>query len=210
MAHLVPHEFFRYLLVAPFPHLTTLKVSGLAFASWGEARLLFDHPEAGWTGWAWMLLAGLFVWGVALCQADALSRYREFKRVRRMLVRHGFSPRIFRLVATSRCQRDAALQAARETGCTPQARQVYRELGYRWYHILPDAIVANPLFFFHPRFLRSTFIPAKCRCSASFRPPRHDRQPLLVSETNMARSRPAQSSSGVPANCRLARRSVKR
>jgi hypothetical protein len=51
--------------------------------------------------------------------------------------------------------------AARETGCRAQARSVFRELGYRWYHILPDAIVANPFSFFHPRFLRSTFVPGK-------------------------------------------------
>ena len=64
-------------------------------------------------------------------------------------------------VASSRCQRDAALLAARQAGCRDQARRVFRDLGYRWYHILPDAIVANPLYFFHPRFLRSTFVPGK-------------------------------------------------
>ena len=58
-------------------------------------------------------------------------------------------------------ERDAALLAARETGYRAQARHVFRELGYRWYHILPDAIVANPITFFHPRFLRSTFVPGK-------------------------------------------------
>lgn len=163
MIRLLCHELFRYLLAAPFPHLTTLKVTGLAFLSWGEAWDMLLQPDADWTRWAWLLLAMLFAWGMVLCQADALSRYREFKRVRRMLVRYGFCPRIFRLVASSRCQRDAALQAARETGCTSLARQVYQELGYRWYHILPDAIVANPLFFFHPHFLRSTFIPGKRR-----------------------------------------------
>lgn len=163
MVRLFLHELVRYLLVAPFPHLTTIKVSGLACVSWCEARFVLSQPEAGWGGWAWLVLAGFFAWGVLLCQADALSRYREFKRVKRMLARHGFSPRIFRLVAVSRCQRDAALLAARETGCRAQARRVFRDLGYRWYHILPDAIVANPFFFFHPRFLRTTFIPGKRR-----------------------------------------------
>jgi len=161
MLRLIFQELTRYLLVAPFPHLTTLKVSGLAFLSWGEARVMMDQSETDFWAFGWLLLAGLFVWGVVLCQADALSRYREFKRVKRMLARYGFSPRIFRLVASSRCQRDAALLAARETGCNPLARKIYQELGYRWYHILPDAIVRNPFYFFHPRFLRSTFIPGK-------------------------------------------------
>jgi hypothetical protein len=161
MARFLPHELARYFLAAPFPHLTTVKVSSLAVVAGAEARLILTQSELSWLGWFWLVLAGLFTWGVVLCQADALSRYREFKGVRRMLARYGFSPRIFRLVATSRCQRDAALLAARETGCRAQAKRLFRELGYRWYHILPDAIAANPLFFFHPRFLRTTFIPGK-------------------------------------------------
>lgn len=154
-------ELARYVLAAPFPHLTTVKVSGLAVLSGCEARLVLQQPDYPWAVGLWVVLTALFAWGVVLCQADALSRYREFKRVRRMLARHGFRPRIFRVVAASRCQRDAALLAARESGCRAQAKCVFREWGYRWYHILPDAIVANPLFFFHPRFLRSTFIPGK-------------------------------------------------
>ncbi|NLW80970.1 MAG: hypothetical protein GXY42_04775 [Desulfovibrionales bacterium] len=161
MLGIVVSEASRYLRAAPFPHLTTVKVSSLAMVAGAEARLVLAQPEMSWLGWLWLALTGLFAWGVVLCQADALSRYREFQRVRRMLSRHGFCPRIFRLVASSRCQRDAALLAARETGCRAQAKRVFRELGYRWYHILPDAIVANPLCFFHPRFLRSTFIPGK-------------------------------------------------
>ncbi|SFL95660.1 hypothetical protein SAMN05421830_11027 [Desulfomicrobium norvegicum] len=154
-------ELFRYLRVAPFPHLTTLKVSALAALSGCEAWLFLEQPEFSWAAWVWIGLTGLFAWGVVLCQADAFSRYREFKRLRRLLRRYGFRPGLFRLVAASRCQRDAALLAARETGCRAQARHVFRELGYRWYHVLPDAIVANPFIFFHPRFLRSTFVPGK-------------------------------------------------
>lgn len=154
-------ELLRYLQVAPFPHLTTVKVSALAALSACEAWVFFEQPEFSWVAWVWIVLTGLFGWGVVLCQADAFSRYREFKRLRQLLRRYGFRPGIFRLVAASRCQRDAALLAAHETGCRAQARNVFRELGYRWYHILPDAIVANPLVFFHPRFLRATFVPGK-------------------------------------------------
>lgn len=161
MTRLVLQELFRYLLAAPFPHLTSLKVSGLALLSWAEACHVLAQPDSSWAIWIWFVLTALFVWGVVLCQADALSRFREFKRVRRMLARYGFCPRIFRLVASSRCQRDAALLAAREAGCRAEARGIFQELGYRWYHILPDAIVANPLYFFHPRFLRSTFLPGR-------------------------------------------------
>ena len=155
------NEVLRYLRAAPFPHLTTIKVSSLAVIAGVEAHFVLTQPEMSWIGWLWVVLTGLFAWGVVLCQADAFSRYREFKRLRRLLLRYGFRPGLFRLVAASRCQRDAALLAARETGYRAQAKRVFRELGYRWYHILPDVIMANPLYFFHPRFLRSTFIPGK-------------------------------------------------
>lgn len=155
------NELVLYVQVAPFPHLTTLKISGLAVATGSEARFVLLQPDISWMDWGWLIMTALFAWGVILCQADAFSRYREFKRLRRLLARYGFRPRVFQRVATSRCQRDAALLAARETGYRPQARRVFQELGYRWYHILPDAIVANPLYFFHPKFLRSTFVPGK-------------------------------------------------
>lgn len=157
----ISHALRHYLLAAPFPHLTTLKIAGLAFLSWAEARLLLEQPEAHLIGWVWGGLFVLFAWGVVLCQADALARYHEFKRVYRMLARFGFCPRILRPMSTSRCQRDAALLAAREAGCQEQVKHVFHALGYRWYHILPDAIVANPFFFFHPHFLRNTFLPGK-------------------------------------------------
>jgi len=76
-------------------------------------------------------------------------------------MRYGFRPRIFKPVATSRCQRDAALHAARKTGVTRQTKAYFAQMGYRWYHILPDQIVRNPLSFFSPSFLRTTFLPAK-------------------------------------------------
>jgi len=155
------YELLRYLRAAPFPHLTTVKILALAVLAGCEAWLVLQQTESLRAAWIWVGLTLLLGWGVVLCQADALSRYREFKRLRRLLARYGFRPGIFRLVAASRCQRDAALLAAREAGCRVQARGVFQELGYRWYHILPDAIVAKPLYFFHPRFLRSTFLPGK-------------------------------------------------
>lgn len=150
----------RYVRVAPFPHMTTISMALLALFFGLEARLLTGagNPLLGGIFW---VLSALFAWGVLLCQADAVSRFREFKRVRATLKRYGFSPRILRPVSSSRCQRDAALLAAAETGFRAQAHRYFAALGYRWYHILPDKIVANPLHFFHPHFLRSTFLPRK-------------------------------------------------
>lgn len=150
----------RYLRAAPLPHATG-GVSALIGGGWIRAALetlaeetlaagvLLCLPASGWFGLA------------LLCGADGLSRYREYRRVRRMLHRWGFTPRLLRPLATSRCQRDAAMQAAREAGCAEMAHAYYHGLGYRWYHLLPDRVAANPLVFLDARFLRATFLPGK-------------------------------------------------
>lgn len=150
----------RYVRVAPFPHITTLSMAGLSLLCGAEASFETETGNAA-TGALFWLLSCLFAWGILLCQADALSRFREFKRIRAILRRYGFKPRVLHPVSSSRCQRDAALLAASETGFRGQAHRYFTELGYRWYHILPDRIVSNPLYFFHPDFLRHTFMPRR-------------------------------------------------
>ncbi|MDQ7836515.1 MAG: hypothetical protein RDU24_14130 [Humidesulfovibrio sp.] len=151
----------RYLFrVAPLPHATgSLSVMvgaglahfGLELLAQGAllAGLCLALPATGWFG------LGL------LCLADGYCRYREYRRLKRMMSRWGFHPRLLLPVAASRCQRDAALAAASETGHLRSARAQFRELGYRWYHLLPDSTVDNPLRFFSPDFLRVTFLPGK-------------------------------------------------
>ena len=109
----------------------------------------------------------LFCFSVALCSfADGVCRYREFCRFKRVFRRYGFRPRIVSRGAASRCQRDAILFAAAETGHKHHARLFFHALGYRWYHLLPDGIILKPWHFFRPDFIRSTFLPGKnVRCS---------------------------------------------
>ena len=150
----------RYIKVAPFPHATTLTLLFVATTLYLEARFILNNGVSFYAT-ALFVLSGFFGWGVILCQADAFSRFREFKRIKAIFSRKGFNPRILKVVSTSRCQRDAALLAAKEAGFKHHARRYFKELGYRWYHILPDAIVKNPLYFFNPRFLQTTFLPRK-------------------------------------------------
>ncbi|QJB58330.1 hypothetical protein HFN16_01640 [Pseudodesulfovibrio sp. zrk46] len=116
-----------------------------------------DLPQAvvlGCWGGGWLVVA-LFA------LADAVSRHREYKRIKAMFVRFGYRERILRPLARSRCQRDAAIFAADETGHGDTARQYFSKLGYRWYHIMPDLVVRNPFAFLSPSFLRSSFLPGK-------------------------------------------------
>ncbi|SNR92285.1 hypothetical protein SAMN04488503_1939 [Humidesulfovibrio mexicanus] len=151
----------KYLFrVAPLPHATgsaaallgaALTKHSLEFLAEGAlaAAALLALPASGWMGLA------------VLCAADGFCRHREYQRLKCALARRGFHPRLLAPVSASRCQRDAALAAARELGHLARARAHFRALGYRWWHLLPDGTTDNPLRFFDPAFLRATFLPGR-------------------------------------------------
>ncbi len=147
-----------YLRAAPLPHIFTgLSLTALAGQLIRQADLCsFQALES--SAWHWLGL--MFSLGVLFCtSSDAYCRFLEYRRFKRLFRRFGFRPKLFRVTGRSRCQRDAMLQAARECGLAAQAAREFQAQGYRWYHLIPDQVMANPLFFFHPRFLRSTFWP---------------------------------------------------
>lgn len=151
---------YRYLRTAPWPHGTALVSVCLSLFLGREAlSLLRQNHEYEATALALWAVGWLVV--ALFAGADGIARHREYTRIRDMLLRHGFNRRILLPLASSRCQRDAALRAASEIGCLPEARHFFHSLGYRWYHILPDSVMRNPLVFLSPRFLRSSFLPGK-------------------------------------------------
>lgn len=150
----------RYIKAAPWPYMTGL-ASLLVAVGLKSAGLIQwaggDTPQAvvlGCWGGGWLVVALFAV-------ADGISRHREYKRIKAMFHKFGYKERILEPLARSRCQRDAALFAADETGYGPRARAYFAQLGYRWYHILPDTVMRNPLVFLRPSFLRSSFLPGK-------------------------------------------------
>jgi len=149
-----------YLRATPLPHFTAMLCLAVSVA------LIFLSVRA-WSGKIEpilalkVLLAVGFLNAVWISLADAYNRYREYLRLRALLSRHGFRPMILRAGSGSRCQRDAALAAAHETGHRDQAERYYRELGYRWYHLLPDGIGKDPLFLIRPRFIKATLVPRR-------------------------------------------------
>lgn len=151
----------RYFFqVAPLPHATG-SLSALAGAGLASSSLEFLAEGAVLAGIALALPASGWFCLALLCLADGYCRHREYRRLKEIMARRGFHPRLLGPVATSRCQRDAALAAAKDLGHLAQAEGHFRSLGYRWYHLLPDGSVDNPLRFFDPAFLRVTFLPGK-------------------------------------------------
>lgn len=150
----------RYVKAAPWPYVTGAVALLAAFVLKGAGAAQWASGDASggavlcWWGGGWLVVAFFAL-------ADGVSRHREYRRIKAMLLKYGFSERILRPLARSRCQRDAALHAARETGHLDSARAYFHGLGYRWYHILPDMVVRNPLAFASPAFLRTSFLPGK-------------------------------------------------
>ena len=160
----------RYVGASPLPHALALFsiAVGLALADAALGVFAASEASAHPSPILWAFSLGWFgLAGIALL--DGFSRYREYRRIRCMLERRGWDERVFLLVAGSRCQRDAALMAAMETGLGRRARALFRSLGYRWYHLFPDAVMRNPLLFLHPRFLRTSFLPGKARSARDVR-----------------------------------------
>jgi hypothetical protein len=94
---------------------------------------------------------------ILFTQLDARSRFQEFKKVRDQLIQYGPNKRIFKSVASSRCQRDAALAAAIQTGFAEHCENYYTTIGYRWYHLLPDFVKSHPEYILSVNFWRTTF-----------------------------------------------------
>ncbi len=153
------------LRVAPFPHASACLFTVLAILSITQAIIACGpHPVHGWV---WMG-AALTSFGIAVfAEADAASRLREYQRLLRLLRDHGWQERFVRPIAASRCQRDAAAAAAATAGCRREINALFRRMGYRWYHLLPDAVFHNPRYLATGRFLRCAFFVRYARKAAA-------------------------------------------
>ena len=144
----------------PLPHLTASLASGISLF------MLFNAAESWNRGlnplaFIYCLFAVASANAAWISLADGYKRYMEFRRLKHLLLRHGCRSMIFRAGSSSRCQRDAAMAAAKETGYRAQAEHYYRSRGYRWYHLLPDGAAEDPCFLISPRFIKATLMPRK-------------------------------------------------
>ncbi len=87
---------------------------------------------------------------------DVRSRYQDYKRAKDLFFENGFHPRIARLFIHSRCQRDAIRVAARDLGLAGELARFYSDMGYQWFHILPDFIFKRPYILFSRRYWQKT------------------------------------------------------
>ena len=101
------------------------------------------------------LLLFLAVWSFTIpffAIFDARGRYQNYKQVKDTLFNMGYDQRLLRPFMHSKCQRDAVVVAANDLGYSSEVKAYFYKAGYRWYHVLPDAFMANPLVLFSSVF----------------------------------------------------------
>lgn len=92
-----------------------------------------------------------------LAELDGYSRFQNYKQLKDQMYLNGYQERQLKPLLKSSCQRQAATLAADELGFGKAVRCYFYSKGYRWYHIIPDFVINNPLFFFTVFFWRTTF-----------------------------------------------------
>ena len=141
----------RYLKVGAFLHLMSILSLIILFTS-AHIAIEFFQEDLFIKSFFWGALA---LWAMTIpffSQFDAYGRYQNYKQIKDALFEMNFDTRLIKPFMYSKCQRDAVLIAGDDLGFGREIRDFYRDQGYRWYHILPDAFVKNPLVLFHGLF----------------------------------------------------------
>ena len=100
---------------------------------------------------------------------DGWSRFQDYKKAKDLLFSYGLRPRVADRFIGSKCQRNAALQAARELGVEAELREYYQSKGVKWYHFIPYFMVKDPLFLIRKTFWQRTFLEKYYRPKYNFR-----------------------------------------
>ena len=90
-------------------------------------------------------------------ELDALSRFQNYKLMKDLIYRYGFRLRFIKTFRYTKCQREAALFAARDLGYKSQILEYFKACGYKWYHVLPDFIWSHPKYLLTKSFWSNTF-----------------------------------------------------
>jgi hypothetical protein len=133
----------RYLRVGYLLHFMTLAGIAMAVIFFQLAQKAYSDQSL----FSFLFHAYLTAYGASLpffSQLDARSRYQNYKLMKDKLFEHGFNTRIIAPFTSSRCQRDAIKVAATDLGLSNQMNAYLKQIGFRWYHVLPRLVLQNP------------------------------------------------------------------
>lgn len=148
--------FIRYWKVGKLLHFVAALALFIAFQSFLILQN-FDSNISTLDWWIWLIIFISFFNMIILAELDGFSRFQNYKQVKDQIYFNGYQERILKPLSKSSCQRAAAILAGDELGIKNKITTYFFNKGYRWYHIVPDFVFNNPLFFFTPFFWRSTF-----------------------------------------------------
>ena len=86
----------------------------------------------------------LFYFPALLGALDMRARYVEYRRYK-----WNVTPTILRMLRRSACQRYAAIAASDNMG---ESIAAYREMGYRWWNVLPDGTFSRNNIYLRKKF----------------------------------------------------------
>ena len=152
-----PHWIISYWNSGKLTHISVLLFIFESILYYNFMQWAIDNQSTIWMV-IWMICFLFSFIHIFLVQADGWSRYQDYKRAKDQFFNYGLSTKILNQYSTSQCQRSACTTAARELGYGSEAKEYYRKLGYRWYHLLPDFMVDDPFFFYKKTFWRRTFL----------------------------------------------------
>lgn len=146
------NKIIRYYGVGRYLHLSAL--IGLYFSFLGASKIfyLLNISDKIITIIPWFLLLVTSISLSIIAELDVRGRYQNYKQVKEKLYKFGYDERIVRLYMHSNCQRDAVRVAGYDLGYHKVINKYFYDKGYRWYHILPDAFINNPMILFSKEF----------------------------------------------------------
>ena len=129
-----------------------------------EALVYFEMLSRVWEGGS-LFWIGFWVWSfmfsfvhIFLVVMDSWSRFQDYKKAKDLFFTYGMHSRLAERFIGSKCQRNAALQAARELGLEEDLKAHYQKRGVMWYHYIPYFMVSDPYFMIRKAFWQRTFL----------------------------------------------------
>ena len=163
-----PHWIISYYRVGRLLHGSLIL---FILESWLYGYMLQLSIESGSVFWI-IFWTSFFLFSfihIFLTIMDGWSRFQDYKKAKDLFYAYGLRPRLANRFIGSKCQRNAALQAARELGFEGELKDYYTSKGVKWYHYIPYFMVMDPLFLIRKAFWQRTFLEKYYRPKYDFR-----------------------------------------
>jgi len=145
------NQFIRFIKVGRSLHFIALIGIGLFYLGLSNFELIpISSFEFLNYFWGFIIYSGVTI--PIFAELDAFGRYQDYKVIKDVIYNNGYDNRLINIFMSSKCQRDSVLVAADDLEHREKAEDYFYKNGYRWYHLLPDRFVKNPLVIFRKEF----------------------------------------------------------